>query len=398
MLGSIIYALTQWGILIVIAKFGNPELVGIFTLALAITAPLVLFFRFNLRSIVASDSKNEFNFDTYYSLRVASTVLFTITSIVIALFYSHDWEVTLVIIVLGLSKSVESISDILHGQMQKHERLDITAKSRILKGILSLVIFTIVMYLTSNLVLSTFSYFITWLLILIIYDYPQTYKFGKFYLCWEKNYLIKLFVLSIPLGVAQLIASLNANIPRYLIEYFHNPELLGFFGAIMYIITSGNRFIMAIGAAIIPRLSKYYSFQKIKEFIKLLGGFMALIFGSGLIAMIIIKLFGTEILTLLYTSEYSNYSNEFFCFSVLGLIIYMNKALEIGLTATRVFKIQPYINIVTLSIIIVSGFYYIPMLGIVGALYSLMLGEITQLILRIAIMLFVLSWGVKNKY
>src|SRR5699024_11314235 len=78
-IGSIVYALTQWGVLMTIAKLGNPEKDGIFTLGLALTAPIVLLMRFNLRVAVASDSNSDFQFSVYFSSRVIATVLFLIT-------------------------------------------------------------------------------------------------------------------------------------------------------------------------------------------------------------------------------------------------------------------------------------------------------------------------------
>lgn len=391
LLGSLVYALTQWGVLIVIAKLGTPEMVGIFTLALALTAPMVLFFRFNLRSVVASDSNNDFSFNDYYTLRILTTILFIITTISISLVYLPKWNTVLVLMIFSIAKAVESISDILHGQMQKNERLDITAKSRIIKGIFSLFLFSVIMYLTSNLALATLGYLLSWLIILFVYDYPKTSMFGKFSFKLNKKQLKYLFILSIPLGFAQLIASLNANVPRYFLEYFYEPSVLGFFGAIIYIVTAGNNFVMAVSGAVIPRLSNNYYKRKVKEYYKLLSGFMLIVILSSILAMIVVKFYGEEILTLLYTSEYSVYSQELFYAFVLSSIIYSNKVLETGLTSTREFKVQPYINIITLVIIVISSLFYIPNYGILGAIISIGIGELLQFIIRTLVLIKILN-------
>src|SRR5699024_6283684 len=225
----IFYALTQWGVLMTIAKLGNPEMVGIFTLGLALTAPIVLLMRFNLRVAVASDSNSDFQFSEYFSSRVIATVVFLITMSVVSILYSSDYNTALVILILSFAKSIESISDILHGQMQKHERLDMTAKSQIIKGLLSLGIFAYLMYITGNLVLSTLGFMVSWLLILIVYDFKNVCLFGEITFTFNKQQQLRLLKLTIPLGLAQLIASLNANVPRYFIESVHGAETLGFF-------------------------------------------------------------------------------------------------------------------------------------------------------------------------
>jgi len=395
LLGSLIHALTQWGILISIAKLGSPEMVGVFTLALAITAPLVLLYRFNLRSVVVSDGNNEYSFDDYYSLRVVSTFIFIITMIIIALFYIPDWEITLVIIIFSLSRAVESISDILHGKLQQIERMDITAKSRIYKGIIALFIFSIIMFLFNNLVVATSAYFISWLVILIYYDFPKTSAFEQFKFKFNKKEIKILFLLSIPLGIAQLINSLNLNLPRYLLEYYHDPKVLGFLGAMIYIVNVGNNFIIAVNGAIMPRLSKYFTAGNIKKYLKLAIGFILFIIAAGLIGIIIVRFLGKEILTLLYTAEYGAYKEEFFYLTIMGLLMYISQVIGLCLTTTRTFKIQPYINFITLIIIAVTSYLFIPENGIMGAIMSLVIGMSAQLFIRLIILIIVLNKNIR---
>ncbi|MGI8856402.1 MAG: hypothetical protein ACR2JW_11675, partial [Thermomicrobiales bacterium] len=40
--GNVVYAACQWGMLVVLAKLGSPEVVGQFALGLAITAPVIM--------------------------------------------------------------------------------------------------------------------------------------------------------------------------------------------------------------------------------------------------------------------------------------------------------------------------------------------------------------------
>ncbi|MCS7287466.1 MAG: hypothetical protein RMK30_10780, partial [Anaerolineae bacterium] len=51
--GNVVYALSQWGMMVSIAKFGSPEMVGRFALGLAITAPVILFTGLALRPVQA---------------------------------------------------------------------------------------------------------------------------------------------------------------------------------------------------------------------------------------------------------------------------------------------------------------------------------------------------------
>ena len=74
-IGNLIYALSQWGILISLAKLGNPGTVGQFVLGLAITGPLFMFFSLELSNVQAADAIHQHSFNQYFSLRLFTTVL-----------------------------------------------------------------------------------------------------------------------------------------------------------------------------------------------------------------------------------------------------------------------------------------------------------------------------------
>ena len=57
LIGSLTYALCQWVMLSVLAKWGSPALVGEFALGLAVTAPVFMLTNLQLRAIQATDAR-----------------------------------------------------------------------------------------------------------------------------------------------------------------------------------------------------------------------------------------------------------------------------------------------------------------------------------------------------
>jgi hypothetical protein len=68
--GNVFYAMSQWGMLVIIAKLGTPETVGKFSLGLAIVGPILEFANLRLRQIQATDAKREYLFGHYFALRL----------------------------------------------------------------------------------------------------------------------------------------------------------------------------------------------------------------------------------------------------------------------------------------------------------------------------------------
>jgi O-antigen/teichoic acid export membrane protein len=148
--GNAIFGACQWGMLMVIAKLGTPEMVGKYSLGVAICLPVVMFSNLQLRVIQATDAKNQNNFGDYLGLRL---ITFTLSLLIIAGIVGvsgYQQETALVILVIGLAKGFDSISDIFYGLAQKYERMDRIAISLMLRGPLSLLGMGLGVYLTSE--------------------------------------------------------------------------------------------------------------------------------------------------------------------------------------------------------------------------------------------------------
>src|SRR5699024_2461728 len=117
--GNVIFALSQWGIITIIARFGSPDDLGIYSISLAITAPIILFFNFQLRLVLVTDATESYTFSDYFSSRIIHMLFAYIVIIVVAILYSDNFSLVLVILFMGLAKLFESLSDICLGYFQK---------------------------------------------------------------------------------------------------------------------------------------------------------------------------------------------------------------------------------------------------------------------------------------
>src|SRR5690606_40085817 len=77
--GNILFAFSQWLMLIMFSHFSNPIQLGYYSYALALTAPIFMLSNLQLRPLVVADLNLErkFSFSEYFSLRLL-TILFAI--------------------------------------------------------------------------------------------------------------------------------------------------------------------------------------------------------------------------------------------------------------------------------------------------------------------------------
>src|SRR5260221_2573684 len=116
--GNVVYAACRWGILVVLAKLGTPQLVGEFVQALAITALIVVGAGLALRGVQATDAASEYPFGDYLLVRLLTTAAAGAVIVGIVCLSDYGWHTAAIILVVALAKAFESISDIFYPHLQ----------------------------------------------------------------------------------------------------------------------------------------------------------------------------------------------------------------------------------------------------------------------------------------
>ncbi len=380
LLGNVVYATSQWGILILISKFGSINLLGKFALALAITAPVIMFSNFALRAVQATDTTQRFEFGHYFALRLLTTSSAFLVIICIVFFMHYPFDTSLIVLMVGAAKSLEAISDVVYGLFQQNEWMNRISISMIVKGIFSFISIAIGLLLGKNLFWGLVGMLIAWGGALLFYDIPVAKKLlmlktlnDEIKPIWNWKKLYRLIYSVLPLGVAASLVSLNLNIPRYYLERFLGENDLGVFAALAYPLTVGLIIINALGQSASPRMARYFEKGEIKKFKKLL----LKLTGFGLIlgmAIFLLSLFwGGYLLAFMYKPEFSRYETEFLWLTFAAGIEYTFSFMGYGMTATRFFKIQPIIYFISIAISVGLGYILIPSYGMLGAAFLLVI-------------------------
>jgi O-antigen/teichoic acid export membrane protein len=402
--GNMLYSACQWGMLAVIAKFGSPEMVGQFTLGLAFTAPLFMFSNLQLRAIQATDTKQEYKFRDYLGLRLIATGLTILITLGITWKSGYRWDTTLVVIGLSLSKAVDSISDVFSGLIQQHERMDLIAISSMMRGLISLLFLAIGVYLTHSVFWGTLGLSVASAIVLVGYDIPRgalMFRDATSRLNpaskpetgdplkpdWHWGKLKQLLWLSLPLGFTMMLISLNTNIPRYFINQYLGERELGLFAAISYSMVAANMLVGALGQSATPRLAKYYAAGNRHAFGALLFKLVSIGLIIGIVGILVVKIGGKEILTILYRPEYAQpqYLEIFLLLMVSTAISNVSSFLGYGMTAIRYFSVQLPLLILVTGISALSCYWLIPNMGLRGAAIALLIGVIVQTIFSLGV-------------
>jgi O-antigen/teichoic acid export membrane protein len=371
--GNFVYSLSQWCMLAALTKLSSPAIVGQFILALAITAPIVLLTNLQLRTLQAADSLGEHRFGQYVALR--SMMACVALSIIAAIAVAGSWSpaTACVVIAVGTFKIVESFSDVTYGLFQQSERMDYIARSLMIRGPAASLTFGATFYLTGSLTGACLSVTVAWLLIFIVNDWRKTHELvaARFYT--QKRYgralrsrsgLLSIARSGLPLGMIATMWTLNANIPRYLIQQRFGPAELGVFGAIAYIHVAGTTFVGALGQASIPRLAAYFAAGDLAAFRSLLTKGLGVAAALGVACTLFAALFGRVLLIGLYSVEYGAQSGLFTWQMVASGCAYVVSVMECALNSIGCFHSQLFVVVASTALTALSTYLTLPILGL----------------------------------
>jgi O-antigen/teichoic acid export membrane protein len=383
LVGNVIYGGCQWGMLSALAKLGNPSTVGRFTLGLAICAPVFMFTNLQLRAVQATDVNAECAFADYFTLRLVATLI-GITAIVALLPISADSAaVGVIVLLVAASKSIECVSDVTAGLLQRENQLKRVAISLIVRGAGSVLVFAVTFAFFRSLALSVAGMSAVWLAVLLLYDVPNTRALigaDEAFFHFDRRELWRLAMLGLPLGLVATFASLYVNIPRYFLQHYMGLADQGIYGSLAYLVVAINLVVAALSVSVTTRMARLFADGNRREFHRLLAKLSALGVSIAAVGVPLTFIAGRPLLMFLYGREYAEHVGLLALFVGIAGLSAIGSFLFCGLTAARIFRAQASIYFVAMLAGLAASAFLVPRYGLLGAGYALLASTIAVLI------------------
>lgn len=378
--GNGVYAACQWALVIVLAKLSDPDTVGTFALGIAIAVPVVVLTDLQLRAIQATDATDEYEFGTFVGLRLAGGGLALLIIASVALLFL-DHAAVVAVVLVGVGRLVESLSEITHGLMQKHERMDLAAKGLVARSVLSLLFFAGAFAATESLELALVGYVAGSVLALVGFDGP----FARTLMAPEQRWVLidlasmrRLVALAAPLGVVAMLVALNQHVPRHAIAGVVGEYGLGIFTAVVYLALAAARLVNALCQAVTPRMARAYASGDTSFVRSSLFRLLGLSGGMALAGVAIALVAGPLVLRVVYTADYATHGPLLVAAMAVAVPVYLSTCLSHTMTSIRALRVQLPLLVSVFAVTLAVSVASVPSLGVLGGVVALGAGATVQ--------------------
>lgn len=391
--GEVTFSLAQWLLLVLLARLESPSVVGEFAFALALTAPVYLLIGLNLRVVLATDAAQRWDLSNYIRLRyLLNTVAFAV-SLVIGLASGLRGEELAVVGVVAAAKATEATSQLFYGYFQRQERLDLVARSLMLRGSVSTLGFAVTLSFLPGLLPATVALWAGWLLIAVLHDRRIGLAMWRQELSTDRitrtgvgrRDRMALARRALPLGLSAGVTSLAVNVPRYLLVGVVGPAALGVYAALAYLAQVVVLVTGSMGNAVVSRLAQYHRDRRAREFLRLVAWLTGIGAAVTAAVFVLLALLGEWAIGIVLGEGFVD--QGLLLALVLGAgLTTVQRSLARGLQAAHRFVAFLSIDVLTLAIVASAAPWLVRAHGASGAAWALNIGYAVAVVATAALL------------
>jgi O-antigen/teichoic acid export membrane protein len=363
---NMLVAVSNWLQISLINNKSSLLIVGVFTLSLAISNPIIQFLNLQLRSLLIVDKGQVNKFNSYFSTRAFTTLLIVVIGFLIASVITDDYSHKKIILLIFVTYGIDALIDIFNAYQHAQEKFTILAYSVAYRAISAIVGLSLGYYFFNSIIYGLFFSIVLKIAVLLndffIVNKMLNIKI-KLFLTREIFVIVKK---GFPLGLTLIIASLNVNMSKYFIEYHFGTEVQGAISTMSYLIAIGTLFIAAMGQVFLPKLARLYKTNSSESLKAMNFKYLGSTFLVGVSLIFFSFIWGKSFLELFFSENLLPYAYLFGYIMIAAQFIYLASAQGYSLTSVDLLKHQFYIGLFVLVLNFLLNLIFGKTFGIIG--------------------------------
>lgn len=370
LLGSLSNSLSSLILSICVNRILGGTSGGIFAFAYSNAQLMLTIGSFEVRSYQATDVKEKYSFNTYFSFRLLTCIFAIVCSAIYIGISDFSKEKSIIVFLLVLFKMVEAFTDVYGGRFQQKDRIDLSGKIFFVRVTLSTIIFICLIMSTHNLVIASFGMFLTSFLLFGLYDYHYIFIEDKKNLKINMSDIQQLLVEILPLFLGAFIMMYINNAPKYAINDLYDDSIQNIYNILFMPAFVINLFSIFMFRPMLVKMAIYWNENELNKLWKLIVFMYASIITITIIALVGTWLVGIPILSFLYDIDLMNYKFELMIVMLTGGISALMSFCSNVITIMRQQKFLLLAYTITLLYVVLFLKKIVSVYEILGAIIS----------------------------
>lgn len=372
--GTFVMFFCQWLMMVLVVRLSGYADSGILSLSISCGNVFLIIAAFGVKTYQVSDVKGVYSAEDYYAAKILTIALTVIVGVVWTLISGYTATEKISIVLYMLYVLVYSYSDALYGELQKKWRLDIAGKSLCIRNIAALIIFCVLIWITKNIKIAILLMLIISLVVLAVYDLPQTRKVTKVLPSFKNKNSWLLLKECIPFAIYTVLHTLVLTVPKLAVRGYLGVDTLGIYSAVLAPVTVLQVVATFVINPLSTILATHLNDKKINHLIKVIVKCVLMLIGFLIVGILISIFIGKWGLSILYGKDIVQYSYLLIPMVILSIMTALTILLgNLGIVLRD--KVGPNVSgIIGLIATIVASVFLVPALNMQGANYALIIG------------------------
>lgn len=384
--GQASYIVSQFFILVALARLGTVENVGQFGFATAIITPIYWLTDIGLRTNKNTDAADTLTFANLFVLRLLTSCIGYLAILSVAAFATQDPTTRALLVIYGAAKGIETLSDITYGVFERHGLMSLFAQSITSRGVGSLLLFTAILWHTGSVSAAFVSQLIVWTLVYLLLDMRRARKLSvhepreiSWRMLWHTARDSR------HLGMSRFLAAGSTAVPRFVIQYFVGTVAVGLYTALSYALQASLMLMTATSRSITGHLADLSLRNYTGAVNRIIAKYTVATAVVGLAGTALAWWIGDPLVTFLFGPEFRNQTT----LVVLILLTATFRSVEVmllsGPLARRLFGTVVWLrlsDLVAIALVSSIGAY---VAGLDGAATGLLVASVWQVLLVLAV-------------
>lgn len=378
-LGQFAYLLAQLAVLAALARLRGAEAVGEFGLALALTTPFFMFVSIVAKSSQASDVTHRYSFAEYAGLVFILSGLATLGSLAALLVFGSTNEEFLLVVVIALSKIIESISSLSYGAFQQAGRPDKISVSLALRAAITVPLFIGLLASGAPVGVAFLAHVVVWSTVAILRDYPLASRIAAGRIVRpsaDRRRVLRLARETAALGASSGVSALLTSLPRLYVERTLGTAPVGILTVVTYFLHAGSMLIGAISQPLVNRFARLRQTGDTRALRRTTRALLALVASCSIAGILFVAAAGEWILSIIFGPELAQAGGLLLLIAVALAAKLFSILPQSLLHAERRFNSFLVREIVSVAVLFAFLALLVPELGLMGAGYAIVAAAI----------------------